>query len=137
MCSKKFPGYTTNIFLSNAPQKIRQCALNISLQNCLSMWMRHSKSGFRRSSMLYPFISCFSIFNDVRTMLPYLTPYDWYMYIDVKRNRSDSNFHPSSSSPPQLPRHNLKQITCSSQEKSGKTGHVFFPESILHNQPFI
>ena len=28
MCSKKFPSYTTNIFLSNAPQKIRQCALN-------------------------------------------------------------------------------------------------------------
>ena len=27
MCSKKFPSYTTNIFLSNAPQKIRQCAL--------------------------------------------------------------------------------------------------------------
>ena len=58
-------------------------------------------------------------------------------YIDVKPDRSDSNFHPSSSSPPQLPRHNLKQITCSSQEKSGKKGHVFFPEIILYSQPFI
>ena len=61
------------IFFSN-------CKVNISLQNCLSIWMRDSKNGFRRPSMLYPFISCFSIFNDVRTMLLYLTPYDWYIY---------------------------------------------------------
>ena len=33
MCSKKFPSYTTNIFLSNAPQKIRQCALKGYLVN--------------------------------------------------------------------------------------------------------
>lgn len=44
------------------------------------MWMRHSKNGFRRPSMLYPFSSRFSIFNDVRTMLLYLSPYDWYIY---------------------------------------------------------
>lgn len=106
------------IFFSN-------CKVNISLQSCLSMWMRHSKNGFRRSAMLYPFISCFSIFNDVRTMLLYLTPYDWYIY-RCETRPFRLNFHPSSSSPPQLLRHNLKQITCSSQEKAGKQDMSFF-----------
>lgn len=117
------------IFFSN-------CKVNISLQNCLSMWMRHSKNGFRRSSMLYPFISCFSIFNDVHTMLLYLTPCDWYIYRCETRpfrlKFPSLLFLSPTTASAQFETNHL-QFTRKSEKK---TGHVFFPEISLHSQRY-